>query len=493
MIGGPNFALPAQYNTAHTPVLGSKYIRLTNGPEESLLSPGNTPGPSLYSLTTAYQPPSHRAIHRRQGAVRAYTQSELKKGSKDSINPLTGQRNIVMPHLANKFQVNQRLTPLGLHASTMSPHMSSKIHSGNVEVAIDDVDREAERIQSSQAESLDLLVGSNRLPMGRGQTALAFTRNPSHFQPHSTFENTRSASPPSSFFKARNASTIEYLVDNKTGLRVPLKQPNRIDQKREHQQRIERQKTIFDGSSLAKNNFSIDIKNDDEKNLPKLSHLDIDKGHIRRRYDYKVEDIGSLERRRKTAQTATAGRDRDAQTIQAVKTDREQKAEGALRSPYGKVIVNKRARMCTEERKKTNEGRFNKSFLPGTPTIHDSEIRDLIKRYPLDPMKEEEGAERVESDPKQSRHHFNQVYADRYKSVQAMDRDERNKQISKDIEMLASHATNSSNQTKQIFKDHINKMVTEDFRVAEMSKITEILREIEFAEPETLYGMFDYR
>lgn len=89
--------------------------------------------------------------------------------------------------------------------------------------------------------------------------------------------------------------------------------------------------------------------------------------------------------------------------------------------------------------------------------------------------------------------HFNAVYANRYKSVQAMDREERNKQIHKDIEMLASHATNSSNQTKQALREHVAKLLQEDLRVAEQSKITEILREIEFSEPETLFGMFDYR
>lgn len=230
---------------------------------------------------------------------------------------------------------------------------------------------------------------------------------------------------------------------------------------------------------------------DDAETLPRLSHLDVDKGRIRRQYDYRVEDIASLERRRKTAQTAT-NMCRDAQPIHTVKTERPGKPVG-VRSPYGKLKLPKRSILCTDERKKTNEGRFNKAFLPGTPTVHDSDIRDLIKRYPLDPMKEEnERAEQADEADKQCQH-FNPVYADRYKAVQALDRDERNKQINKDIETLALHATNSSNQTKQIFKDHINKMVCEDFRVAETAKITEILREIEFAEPETLYGMFDYR
>lgn len=58
---------------------------------------------------------------------------------------------------------------------------------------------------------------------------------------------------------------------------------------------------------------------------------------------------------------------------------------------------------------------------------------------------------------------------------------------------MAGHATNSSNETQKAFKDYINQMVCEDFRVTEMNKITELLQEVEFAEPETLYGMFDYR
>lgn len=74
-----------------------------------------------------------------------------------------------------------------------------------------------------------------------------------------------------------------------------------------------------------------------------------------------------------------------------------------------------------------------------------------------------------------------------------MDRDERNKQINKDIEILAGHATNSSNETRKTFQNFLSKMVCEEFRVKEMKKITELLQEVEFAEAETLFGMFDYR
>lgn len=36
-------------------------------------------------------------------------------------------------------------------------------------------------------------------------------------------------------------------------------------------------------------------------------------------------------------------------------------------------------------------------------------------------------------------------------------------------------------------------MVLNDFRSAELSKVTDLLREIDYAEPIALYGMFQYR
>ena len=36
-------------------------------------------------------------------------------------------------------------------------------------------------------------------------------------------------------------------------------------------------------------------------------------------------------------------------------------------------------------------------------------------------------------------------------------------------------------------------MVLNDFRNAEINKVTDLLKEIEFAEPIALYGIFDYR
>lgn len=55
-----------------------------------------------------------------------------------------------------------------------------------------------------------------------------------------------------------------------------------------------------------------------------------------------------------------------------------------------KLDLKRKSLVTTQERKNANEGRFNKVFAPDTPSVRDDAIRDLIKRYPIDPMKDEE-------------------------------------------------------------------------------------------------------
>ena len=79
--------------------------------------------------------------------------------------------------------------------------------------------------------------------------------------------------------------------------------------------------------------------------------------------------------------------------------------------------------MTTQDRKNAAEGRFNKKFLAGTPTVNDSDIRDLIKRYPLDPLKDEEPTvaapdESASNNAKAKvRKSFHPFFADHYKQV----------------------------------------------------------------------------
>lgn len=74
--------------------------------------------------------------------------------------------------------------------------------------------------------------------------------------------------------------TVDYLVDKQTGMGVPLRQQRQVDKKAHHKHWGKRQKSMFDGPSFAKKKLSIDVQNEDE-GLPRLSHMDVDKGPTR--------------------------------------------------------------------------------------------------------------------------------------------------------------------------------------------------------------------
>jgi len=70
-------------------------------------------------------------------------------------------------------------------------------------------------------------------------------------------------------------------------------------------------------------------------------------------------------------------------------------------------------------------------------------------------MKDDEKVGTNKDEPKLNKH-FHPLFAEHYKQVHLMDRDERNKQINKDIEIMAGHATNSSSETQKVIADYIN-------------------------------------
>lgn len=84
-------------------------------------------------------------------------------------------------------------------------------------------------------------------------------------------------------------------------------------------------------------------------------------------------------------------------------------------------------------------------------------------------------------------------YAERYRQIHQLDRVERNKQLRKDIEQLARHVDHINTKDQGVYRNLVHKMVLNDFRSAELGKVTDLLKEIEFADPLALYGMFDYR
>lgn len=70
---------------------------------------------------------------------------------------------------------------------------------------------------------------------------------------------------------------------------------------------------------------------------------------------------------------------------------------------------------------------------------------------------------------------------------------ERNKVLRKDIETLARHVDHIHATDSKIYRNMMHKLVLNELRQDELNKVTDLLKEIEFAEPVALYGMFDYR
>ena len=148
------------------------------------------------------------------------------------------------------------------------------------------------------------------------------------------------------------------------------------------------------------------------------------------------------------------------------------------------------------KRKEVSGGRFNRTFQGKTPSIKDPDIRALITQYPLHAEDDEEDADRDGNQAQQESKAPSKAsaqYAERYRQIQQLDRLERNKLLRKEIEFLGRHVDHINTEDQKVYRNHIHKMVLNDFRCAEMSKVTDLLREIEFAEPIALYGMFDYR
>ena len=148
------------------------------------------------------------------------------------------------------------------------------------------------------------------------------------------------------------------------------------------------------------------------------------------------------------------------------------------------------------KRKEVAGGRFNRTFQGKTPSVKDPDIRALISQYPVQAQDDEEDGNRDgKQGPQESKTQSkaSAQYAEHYRQIHQLDRLERNKQLRKDIELLARHVDHINTKDQKVYRNHIHKMVLNDFRCAELNKVTDLLKEIDFAEPIALYGMFDYR
>lgn len=106
-------------------------------------------------------------------------------------------------------------------------------------------------------------------------------------------------------------------------------------------------------------------------------------------------------------------------------------------------------------------------------------------------VKQDDAADQLAVDRTRSK--LQAQHAERYKGIQQLDRELRNQLLRKDIETLALQVDHVNSSGRQAYRDHVRDLVVQDFRTAELNKVTDLLKEVEFAEPLQLYGVFDYR
>lgn len=70
---------------------------------------------------------------------------------------------------------------------------------------------------------------------------------------------------------------------------------------------------------------------------------------------------------------------------------------------------------------------------------------------------------------------------------------EKNEEIRRELDFLASNIDKMDQQSKSFYRDMVTKLVKQNFRDVELQRIIEKLREIDFAEPEAILAMFEFK
>eukprot|EP00356_Strombidium_inclinatum_P001808 CAMPEP_0170512514 /NCGR_PEP_ID=MMETSP0208-20121228/66892_1 /TAXON_ID=197538 /ORGANISM="Strombidium inclinatum, Strain S3" /LENGTH=76 /DNA_ID=CAMNT_0010796153 /DNA_START=1785 /DNA_END=2012 /DNA_ORIENTATION=- len=67
------------------------------------------------------------------------------------------------------------------------------------------------------------------------------------------------------------------------------------------------------------------------------------------------------------------------------------------------------------------------------------------------------------------------------------------KDMRKQLDFLSKNIDRLGRESKDFYRDFLTTLVTQNFRDQELNKISDNLKEIDFAEAETLAGMYEYR
>lgn len=162
----------------------------------------------------------------------------------------------------------------------------------------------------------------------------------------------------------------------------------------------------------------------------------------------------------------------------------------------------KDAKQAQESRRALGDGRANKMFAGPTPKLKDPDIRELISKYPVgdDHVRgedEPEGAhDEKRSDMNKSKQPFDENSTDpTYIAINSptTDKAERKQLMHRAIGNLTRNIDKMEAQSKAYYKDMMTKMVVQNLRDAELLKLAEAFKEIDYADAEQLQNLFEYR
>lgn len=151
-----------------------------------------------------------------------------------------------------------------------------------------------------------------------------------------------------------------------------------------------------------------------------------------------------------------------------------------------------------QARKQAGDGRINKTFKDKTPRLRDPEIKDLLLKYPTQPTsdkgsegsdKESETSLQKSKPPKFDKNSIDPVYI----AVNAPVKQGRVKLIRKAIDTITRNIDMMDIKSKEEYKEMITRWVKMDLREKEIKKIADVLKDIDYAEPDQLGALYEYR
>ena len=153
-----------------------------------------------------------------------------------------------------------------------------------------------------------------------------------------------------------------------------------------------------------------------------------------------------------------------------------------------------------ESRRELGQGRINKNFKGKTNKVYDDDIKTLISKYPLEETLETLEDDKKETDDsprgKKKKECFNENSTDpTYIAIHSPTKDKTVKKqlLQKALGNLTRNIDKIELSSKQYYKNMMTKLVLQNLRDAELVKLSEAFKEIDYADIDQLQNLFEYR